>query len=31
MSIKTRRESLAWDKSGSNLITDPMVTGIKAA
>ena len=29
--IKTRRESLAWDKSGSNLITDQMVTGIKAA
>jgi hypothetical protein len=29
--IKTRRESLAWDKSGRNLITDQTVTGMKAA
>jgi hypothetical protein len=27
--IKTRRESLAWDKSGRNLITDQTVTGMK--
>jgi hypothetical protein len=29
--IKTRRESLAWDKSGRHLITDQTVTGMKAA
>jgi hypothetical protein len=29
--IKTRRESLAWDKSGRDLITDQAVTGMKAA
>ena len=29
--IKTRRESLAWDKSGRDLITDQTVTGMKAA
>jgi hypothetical protein len=29
--IKTRRESLAWDKSGRNLITDQTVTGMKVA
>jgi hypothetical protein len=26
--IKTRRESLAWDKSGRNLITDQTVTSV---
>ena len=29
--IKTRRESLAWDKSGRDLITDQTVTGMEAA
>lgn len=29
--IKTRGESLTWDKSGGNLFTAQMVTGIKAA
>jgi hypothetical protein len=29
--IKTRRVSLAWDKSGGNLITVQTVTGMKAA
>jgi|GEM_PF-1047487 len=29
--IKTRGESLTWDKSGRNLITDQTVTGMKAA
>ncbi len=29
--IKTRRESLAWDKSGRNLIAVQTVTGMKAA
>ena len=29
--IKTRRESLAWDKSGRNLFTDQTVTGMKVA
>ena len=29
--IKTRRESLAWDKSGGNLIAVQTVTGMKAA
>jgi hypothetical protein len=29
--IKTRRESLAWDKSGRNLCTDQAVTGMKVA
>jgi hypothetical protein len=29
--IKTRGESLTWDKSGRNLITGQTVTGMKAA
>jgi hypothetical protein len=29
--IKTRRESLAWDKSGGNLIAVQTVTGMEAA
>jgi hypothetical protein len=29
--IKTRKESLAWDKSGRNLFTDQTVTGMKVA
>jgi hypothetical protein len=29
--IKTRGESLTWDKSGGNLFTVQMVTGMKAA
>ena len=29
--FKTRRESLAWDKSGRNLIADQTVTGMEAA
>jgi hypothetical protein len=29
--IKTRGESLTWDKSGRNLNTDQTVTGMKAA
>ena len=29
--IKTRRESLTWDKSGGNLFTDQAVTGMEAA
>lgn len=29
--IKTRRLSLAWDKSGGNLFTVQMVAGMKVA
>ena len=29
--IKTKGESLTWDKSGRNLFTDRMVTGMEAA
>jgi hypothetical protein len=29
--IKTRRESLTWDKSGRNLFTAQAVAGMKAA
>ncbi len=29
--IKTRGESLTWDKSGGNLFTVQVVTGMKAA
>jgi len=29
--IKTRGESLTWDKSGRNLFTGQMVTGMEAA
>jgi hypothetical protein len=29
--IKTRRESLAWDKSGRNLFTAQAVAGMEAA
>ena len=29
--IKTRVQSLLWDKSGGNLNTDQTVTGVKAA
>jgi hypothetical protein len=29
--IKTRGESLTWDKPGRNLSTDQAVTGMKAA
>ena len=29
--IKTRGESLTWDKSGGNLFTVQAVTGMKAA
>lgn len=29
--IKTRGESLTWDKLGRNLITDQVVTGMKVA
>ena len=28
--IKTRGESLTWDKLGRNLFTDQVVTGMKA-
>jgi len=29
--IKTRGESLTWDKPGGNLLTDQAVAGMKAA
>jgi hypothetical protein len=29
--VKTRGESLTWDKSGRSLITDRTATGMKAA
>lgn len=29
--VKTRRESLTWDKSDGNLFTDQMAAGMKAA